>query len=40
MPKNKPLPTSNPLSVEEAWDNRDKRGVLVAPLSVILGKAS
>jgi hypothetical protein len=30
MPKNKPLPTSNPLSVEEAWDNRDKHGVLVA----------
>ena len=30
MPKNKPLPTSRPESIEEAWDRRDKAAVLNA----------
>lgn len=30
MPKNKPLPTSSPESIEEAWDRRDKVAVLNA----------
>ena len=30
MPKNKPLPTSRPESIEEAWDRRDKVAVLNA----------
>lgn len=30
MPKNKPLETSTPQSIEEMWDRRDKVGVLNA----------
>lgn len=30
MPKNKPLATSRPESIEEAWDRRDKVAVLNA----------
>lgn len=30
MPKNKPLPGSNPQSIEQAWANRDELGVAVA----------
>lgn len=30
MPKNKPLPTSNPESIELMWDKRDEAGVLRA----------
>ena len=30
MPKNKPLETSNPLSIEEAWRNGDEQSVIAA----------
>ena len=30
MPKNKPLPTSTPLSIEEAWDAGDEAAMLNA----------